>query len=95
MQTDCKSSPLRKQLQFEGIERRALVADFNGGEMTSDGGALLLQRLEKRTGVVEGLADCFRDYRNPERVEHSLVELLKQRVFGWALGYEDLNDHDD
>jgi hypothetical protein len=69
-------------------------ADFAGGEIVSDAGALLLGEVEKATDVVDNLSRCFTDHRDPERIEHSVKELLAQRIFGIALGYEDLVDHD-
>src|SRR6266852_1802755 len=74
---------------------RELVWRFDGGAITSDGGALVLKKLEERTGIVRRFAACFEDYRSVKQIEHPLVDLLMQRVFGLALGYEDLNDHDD
>ena len=74
--------------------RRQVVARFDGGTISSDGGAVLLRQLEQRTGIVRKFADCFHDYRQPAQVEHSVPELVAQRVYGLALGYEDLNDHD-
>jgi hypothetical protein len=68
---------------------------FDGGDITSDGGALLLKQLEQRTGIVRRFAACFQDYRRPDLIEHPLLDLILQRVFGLALGYEDLNDHDE
>jgi len=91
MKTEC--TPVR--IGFQGLGRRRVEAAFDGGHISSDGGALLLREADARFGVTELLAGCFTDYRNPERVEHSLLELLRQRVYGIALGYEDLNDHDD
>jgi hypothetical protein len=70
-------------------------AEFDGGDISSDAGGLLLREVEKRTGIVERLAGCFRDYRDPRRVEHSVFQLVGQRVYGLCLGYEDLNDHDE
>jgi len=70
------------------------VARFDGGQISSDGGGLLLREVERQTGIVSQFAACFRDYRNPLYVEHSLDTLIGQRVMGLALGYEDLNDHD-
>ena len=70
------------------------VGRFDGGDITSDGGALVLQRLEQRTGIVRRFAACFTDYRNAKQIEHPLLDLITQRVFGLALGYEDLIDHD-
>jgi hypothetical protein len=71
-----------------------VVARFDGGEITSDAGALLLREVERRTKILRQLSACFTDHRDPERIEHSLFELLAQRVYGLTLGYEDLNDHD-
>lgn len=79
---------------FQPLGRREVVARFDGGELTSDGGVLLLREVEARTGIMAGFADCFRDLRDPQRVQHSKQELVKQRVVGLALGYEDLVDHD-
>jgi hypothetical protein len=91
MTTEC-SEP---RYLFQPLGRREVVARFDGGAITSDGGALLLREVEARTGIVAGLAACFRDLRDPLRIEHSVAELVTQRVFGLALGYEDLVDHDD
>lgn len=74
---------------------RDLVWRFDGGDITSDGGALLLRQLEQQTGIVRRFAACFQDYRRPDLIEHPLLDLIRQRVFGLALGYEDLNDHDE
>ena len=72
-----------------------MVGGFDGGEITSDAGGLLLREVEKRTGVIHQFAGCFRDGRNAKLIEHSVQELVGQRVYALALGYEDLNDHDD
>lgn len=91
MTTEC-SEP---RYLFQPLGRREVVARFDGGSITSDGGVLLLREVEARTGIVAGFAACFRDLRDPARIEHSVSELVTQRVFGLALGYEDLVDHDD
>lgn len=91
MKTECN----RDRLEFHGLGRREIVARFDGGEITSDAGSLLLRELEGKTGIIKRLAGCFCDHRDPDLIVHSLEELVKQRVFGLALGYEDLNDHDD
>jgi hypothetical protein len=91
MTTDCTSP----QLEFQGLTRRTVVASFDGGTLSSDGGVLLLAEVDRRLGLLEQFAACFKDHRNPDLVEHSLEELVRQRVFGLALGYEDLNDHDE
>jgi hypothetical protein len=81
--------------EFQPLGRREVVGRFDGGTITSDAGALLLRELEAKTGLLRRFAECFNDYRDPELIEHTVEELIKQRVFGIALGYEDLNDHDD
>lgn len=88
--TECNAA----QLEFHGLGRRTVVADFNGGKISSDGGVLLLREVEARTGILARLAGQFVDYRSAELVEHTVLELVSQRVLGLALGYEDLNDHD-
>jgi hypothetical protein len=79
---------------FQGLGSREVVAAFNGGKVTSDAGGLLLREVEAKFGFIAQFARCFTDYRDPEAVEHTLPELLKQRIFGLCLGYDDLNDHD-
>ena len=91
MPTDCTAQPL----QFQGLNRRTVVARFDGGTLTSDGGLLLLAQVERRRGLLRQFAACFQDHRNPALIEHRLEELISQRVLGLALGYEDLNDHDE
>ncbi len=76
------------------VEGRAVVAAFDGGVITSDAGALLLGATDRAIGLIERFASCFGDQREPELVEHPVEALLMQRVFGIALGYEDLVDHD-
>jgi hypothetical protein len=71
-----------------------MVGRFDGGTITSDAGGLLLREVEKRTGIIERFATCFRDYRKEGQVEHTVRELVAQRVYALALGYEDLNDHE-
>ena len=90
MKTECTAA----QLEFHGLCRRAVVGEFNGGKISSDSGGLLLREVEKRTHILQRLAECFVDYRNPDQIEHTVESLIKQRVMGLALGYEDLNDHD-
>jgi hypothetical protein len=79
---------------FEPVERRRVEASFDGGQMTSDGGALLLGRTARAIGLIDRFAGCFVDHRNPELIEHEIETLVGQRVYGIALGYEDLIDHD-
>src|SRR5262249_37080706 len=80
---------------FHPLNQREIRGKFDGGSISSDGGSLLLREVEKRTGIIAQFADCFRDFRKPELVEHTVAELVGQRVYGLALGYEDLNDHDE
>ena len=88
--TECNGEPL----EFHALGRRAVVGKFDGGNISSDGGGLLLAEVEARTGIIARLAEQFTDHRDPEAIEHSVRELVAQRVLGLALGYEDLNDHD-
>jgi len=74
--------------------RRVVVGKFDGGKISSDSGGLLLREVEERTHILKRLAECFTDHRNADLIEHTLESLIKQRVMGLALGYEDLNDHD-
>ena len=80
---------------FHASGRRDIVARFDGGHVTSDAGGLLLRETEQATGVIRQFADCFTDHRDPDLIEHGVEDLVAQRVYGLALGYEDLNDHDD
>jgi hypothetical protein len=71
-----------------------VVGSFDGGTISSDGGAFLLRQTDKRLNLLPRLAACFLDGRKQERGEHSILEMLSQRLYGLALGYEDLNDHE-
>jgi hypothetical protein len=90
MGTECRA----ESLVFQEAAGRTVVARFDGGALTSDGGAVLLRDVERATGILQQFAACFRDDRDPTRVRHSVAALVRQRVYGLALGYEDLNDHD-
>ena len=91
MPTECSA----ELFEFAPVERRAVVAGFDGGAITSDAGALLLGATDRVIGLIERFAGCFIDRRRPELVEHLVPTLVGQRVFGIALGYEDINDHDE
>ena len=91
MNTECSTD----QLAFHALGRRIVVGRFDGGEISSDGGGLLLREVEQRTQILRRLSECFIDHRHPARIEHSVESLVKQRVLGIALGYEDLVDHDE
>lgn len=90
MNTECIS----KQLEFPGLGRRTVVGQFDGGKISSDSGGVLLREVEQRTHMLKRLAGCFVDHRDASQIEHAVESLIKQRVMGLALGYEDLNDHD-
>src|SRR5512134_1573284 len=90
MQTECSAG----QLEFEGFDGRRVVAAFDGGAVTSDAGALLLREADRAIRLIERVAACFTDGREPGRVIHSLSTLVGQRIVAIALGYEDVNDHD-
>ena len=85
----------RESFEFQPLGTRDVVARFDGGQITSDAGGLLLRETEEITRIIEQFAGCFVDYRDPEKIEHTVYELISQRVYGLALGYEDLNDHDE
>jgi hypothetical protein len=80
---------------FHPLKRLEIRAQFDGGAISSDGGGLLLREVEKRIGILHQFAACFTDYRNPDLIEHTVEQLVVQRVYGLALGYEDLNDHEE
>ena len=88
--TDCNQQPLL----FQDLGGRKVVADFSGGTLSSDGGVLLLRQVDANLGVTQTLAQCFCDLREPVFVDHSVQQLLAQRIYGLALGYEDINDHE-
>lgn len=91
MSTECNQFVFR----FHPLKQREIRAQFDGGAITTEGGGLLLREVEKRIGIVGQFAACFRDYRDPDLIEHTVEELVAQRVYGLALGYEDLNDHEE
>lgn len=90
MLTECNV----REFDFQGLGSRAVTARFDGGAVTSDAGGLLLREVEAKTGILRRFAACFTDHRDPKRVEHTIADLMAQRIFALALGYEDLNDHD-
>src|SRR5215472_2427736 len=88
--TECTQS----SFSFAAHYRREVVAQFNGGDITTDAGGLLLREVDRRLSLTERLAACFTDHRRPDLIEHTVPQLVAQRLYGLALGYEDLNDHD-
>lgn len=88
--TECNQS----RFTFATNHRREVVAEFNGGTISSDGGALLLRETDRKMNLLRRLTECFLDGRNPALVKHEVGQMLAQRIYGLALGYEDLNDHE-
>jgi hypothetical protein len=88
--TECTQS----NFEFHALDRREVVARFDGGDMTTDAGGLLVREVDRRLHLTDRLATCFRDHRRRDKIEHTVRELAAQRVYGLVLGYEDLNDHD-
>jgi hypothetical protein len=88
--TEC----ITQKLLFQELGSREVVVDFGGGTITSDAGALLLREVDLANGFIEGFAGCFTDFRHPGYIEHSIEELVAQRIYGVCLGYEDVVDHD-
>ena len=90
MPTEC----IPDSFDFGRVDGRAVVADFGGGTITSDAGALLLGAADRAVGLLDRFTSCFRDGRQQDLIEHTTRTLVSQRVVGIALGYEDLVDHD-
>src|SRR5438105_13606896 len=88
--TECKT----KQYEVHALGSREVVGHFDGGNITSDAGGLLLREVEQRTGIIRRCAACFQDRRDQRFTEFTVEELVAQRIYGIALGHEDLNDHD-
>jgi hypothetical protein len=88
--TECTQS----NFEFQALDRREVVAQFDGGDITSDAGGLLVREVDRREHLIDRLAACFSDHRRRDKIEHTVRELAAQRVYGLVLGYEDLNDHD-
>ncbi|TAL11831.1 MAG: hypothetical protein EPO02_03365 [Nitrospirae bacterium] len=91
MTTECNQTTF----EFHPLGRREVVGRFDGGTISSDGGGVLLREVEVRTGILQQFAACFTDHRDADLIEHTVSELVAQRVYALALGYEDLLDHDD
>ena len=93
--TDCAGTVCNPELfQFPAVKRRRVTASFTGGDVTSDGGLLLLRQADRRLGLSQRLAAVLPDPRDPERITHPLLTFVRQRLYGLCLGYEDLNDQD-
>jgi len=90
VQTQCNGS----RIEFHGLGERVLTTDFEGGNIVSDGGVPLIAEVDRMFRVLERYAECFTDHRDEELIEHSVLDLVRQRIYGLCLGYEDLIDHD-
>ena len=90
MKTDCST----QGTLFADVAGRDAVVRFDAGAVTSSAGVLLLERTDRRLGLLRRFAGCFRDHRARGRVQHTVLEMVRQRVFGLCLGYEDIVDHD-
>lgn len=95
LKAECTASQPEHPMTFGSLERRPIVAEFNGGEITSDAGLLLIRQIDQHYGFSHQIAACFTDHRDPSRVEHTLEAMVAQRLYGLVQGYEDLNDHEE
>ena len=84
----------QRSFEFPACKSRKVQVDFNGGEVTSDAGVLLLRQADRKLGLTKELHQLLNDPRRQASCDHSQIELLRQRIYGLALGYEDLNDHE-
>ena len=92
--TPGSTESIKQKLNLGVIKGRKVIANFDGGIITSDAGILLIAELDKKQKITARFAECFQDYRNSSYVDYSVHQLLAQRVYGIILGYEDVNDHD-
>ncbi len=92
--TPCATQCIPHQFNLGNLQGKQIIANFEGGRITSDAGIVLMAELDKKLGLTARFAKCFRDYRHSSYVDYSVYELLAQRVYGIVLGYEDVNDHE-
>ena len=93
--TPCKTDRIPKQFKFERENSRPVIVNFKGGTVTSDAGLSLIAELDRKRKITSRFAECFKDYRDVNRIDHSIYSLIAQRVYGLVMGYEDLNDHEE
>ena len=84
-----------KQFKFSVEKSRPIVVNFQGGAVTSDAGLSLIAEIDRKLQITSKFAQCFQDYRKPNRIDHSIESLIRQRIYGLVMGYEDLNDHEE
>ena len=92
---ECTKGESTKTVEFSKLGRRVVEGRFDGGSMTSDGGVMLLSETDRKLGLTQAAARCIPDPRSPLLMTHAVRDMLRQRVYGLALGWEDLNDHKD
>ena len=90
---NCTEETGTNQIEFGRLGRRIVEGRFDGGSMTSDAGVMLLGATDRKLGLINAAARCIADPRNPLQIKHDVVDMLRQRVYALALGWEDLNDH--
>ena len=93
--TPCKTDRIPEQFKFEREKSRPVIVNFKGGTVTSDAGLSLIAELDRKRKITSSFAACFKDYRDQNRIDHSICSLIAQRVYGLIMGYEDLNDHEE
>ncbi len=84
-----------KQFKFSLGKSRSIVVNFQGGRVTSDAVLSLITEIDRKLQITSQFAQCFQDYRKPNRIDHSIERLIAQRIYGLVMGYEDLNDHEE
>ena len=89
--TECNRNPI----EFTALNRRSVLGSFDGDSITSDAGLLLLRETNEKFQIIQQFASCFTDHRNQDYIDHTVEELLAQRIFALCAGNEDLNDHDE
>jgi hypothetical protein len=94
MKTSLGAKCKTEELEFPGFNGKKIEGNFQGGEVSSDGGLMLLKQVDRRLKLTEKLNQTLKDPRNPDMIKHRQIDMLRQRIYGLALGYEDLNDHD-
>ncbi|MCP6761998.1 MAG: transposase [Fischerella sp. CENA71] len=92
--TPITSDCIPEQFKFEQVKSCPVVVNFKGETVTSDAGLTLIAELDRKREITSRLAACFKDYRDQNRVQHSVRSLIAQRVYGLVMGYEDINDHE-
>ena len=90
---NCTEELFEGTIEFARMGRRVVEGRFDGGSMTSDGGVMLLGAIDRKLGLIDAAARCIADPRSPLLITHAVRDMLRQRVYGLALGWEDLNDH--